>query len=86
MIPALSTAPAVPSPDPLRAKAAELETAFLTEMLGHVGLGAATGAFSGGTGEAQFASFLREEQARSLVAQGGIGLTERLYRAMGGAE
>lgn len=87
MISAISTATAGLAPtDPLREKAAQLETAFLSEMLGHAGLDAASGAFSGGMGEEQFASFLREEQARGIVAQGGIGLAEQLYRAMGGAQ
>jgi len=76
-----------PSPaDPLRERAAQLETAFLSEMLGQAGLNAAPGAFSGGMGEEQFASFLREEQATAIVGRGGIGLTELLYRAMGGRE
>lgn len=72
------------SPSPLRAKAAELESAFLSEMLGHAGLGAAKGDFGGGIGEEQFASFLREAEAKAIVKAGGIGLTEALFRAMGG--
>lgn len=74
----------------LRLKAAELETVFLTEMLGHAGLGVPRGQFGGGIGEDQFASFLRAEQARAIVDAGGIGLTERLFRALsastGGAD
>lgn len=66
----------------LHAKAAEMETAFLAEMLAHAGLGDERGAFGGGTGAEQFASFLREEQARALVAHGGIGLTESLFKAL----
>lgn len=66
----------------LHAKAAEMETAFLAEMLAHAGLGDAQGAFGGGIGEEQFGSFLREEQARALVARGGIGLTESLFKAL----
>lgn len=73
-------------PDPLRAKAAELETAFLAEMLGHAGLGSEPESFGGGIGEEQFASFLRHEQAAAMVKAGGIGLTERLFRAMGGKD
>lgn len=81
------TSPAMPRPsDPLRDKAAQLESAFLSQMLGQAGLGATSGAFGGGAGEAQFASFLRDEQARAMVDHGGIGLTESLYRAMGGKE
>ncbi|GHE01743.1 hypothetical protein U879_16080 [Defluviimonas sp. 20V17] len=67
-----------------------LEASFLAEMLGHAGLGDTPEAFGGGTGEAQFASFLREAQAEKMVARGGIGLAEQLFqtlkeRADGGA-
>ncbi|GAB1361057.1 hypothetical protein MASR1M32_02930 [Rhodobacter sp.] len=69
----------------LMARAKELEAAFLAEMLGHAGLEAGPpGSFAGGIGEEQFASFLRQEQARMLVDRGGIGLAESLFRAMGG--
>lgn len=73
-------------PDPLRVKAAQLETAFLSEMLSHAGLGAMSGEFSGGIGEEQFASFARQEQAAAMVDRGGIGLAESLFRAMGGRD
>ncbi|HMO07293.1 MAG TPA: rod-binding protein [Paracoccaceae bacterium] len=66
----------------LRARAAELETAFLAEMLGHAGLGTPATAFGGGTGEEQFASFLRQAQAGAMVRAGGIGLTEVFVRAL----
>ena len=82
--PRAATAATAPEGD-LRRKAAELETVFLSEMLGHAGLGAARGEFGGGIGEDQFASFLRNEQARAIVAAGGIGLTERLFRALSAA-
>ncbi len=67
-----------------------LEASFLAEMLGHAGLGDTPEAFGGGTGETQFASFLREAQAEKMVARGGIGLAEQLFhtlkeRADGGA-
>ena len=71
--------------DLLMARAKELEAAFLGEMLGHAGMDAdAEGSFGGGLGEAQFASFLRQEQAKMMVEKGGIGLSEALFRAMGG--
>ena len=57
--------------NPLREKAAELETAFLAEMLGFAGLGAARESFGGGIGEEQFSSFLRQEQARGDGEGGG---------------
>ena len=69
-------------PDPLREKAAQLETAFLAEMLGQAGLGEARQSFGGGIGEEQFSSFLRQEQAAAMVKAGGIGLTEVLFRAL----
>lgn len=81
-----SLPPSLPTaqPHPLRAKAAELETAFLAEMLGHAGLGEMQQSFGGGIGEEQFASFLRQEQAAAMVKAGGIGLTEILFRALAG--
>ncbi len=68
----------------LRARAVELEAAFLSEMLGMAGLGGAEGAFSGGPGEEQFASFLRHEQATAIARAGGLGLAESLFRALAG--
>lgn len=68
--------------DQLMSKAEELEASFLSEMLAHTGLGEAGGSFSGGEGEAQFASFLRAEQARLMVERGGIGLAELIFNSM----
>ena len=71
---------ALPAPcAALRRAAEELETTFLEEMLKHTGLDEDGGTFSGGIGEAQFASFLRHEQASALTNAGGIGLAERLF-------
>jgi Rod binding domain-containing protein len=81
-VPPPTTRPDTPEDAALRAVAAELEVTFLAEMLGHAGLGGARGAFGGGPGEEQFASLLRTEQARALVAQGGVGLAESLFRAL----
>lgn len=76
---------AFPKPEAqLRAKAREMEAAFLAEMLRHSGLQAQQGQFGGGIGEEQFASFMREAQARAIVAAGGIGLAEPLFRALAG--
>ncbi len=66
----------------IQRKAEELEAAFLAEMLSHAGFGAARDSFGGGIGEEQFASFLRTEQAKGLVAKGGIGLAEHFVRSM----
>ena len=69
----------------LRQRAEQLEAVFLAEMLQHSGLEPQSDAsFGGGIGEEQFASFLRQEQARLMVDRGGIGLAESLFRAMGG--
>lgn len=72
----------IPTESPLRAKAVELETAFLAEMLRHAGFGTQTGGFGGGIGAEQFASFLREGQAGAIARAGGIGLSESLFRAL----
>ena len=80
--PALPTAAPPAKTDALRKQAQALEAAFLSEMLSHTGLDAASEAFGGGTGEEQFGSFLREEQAKMMVAHGGIGLGESLFRAL----
>lgn len=74
-----------PKPDDtaaLRRVAEELEASFLSEMLKHAGLGTGRSAFGGGVGEAQFSSFLRNEQARALVQAGGIGLSQSLFEAL----
>jgi peptidoglycan hydrolase FlgJ len=70
----------------LMAKAEELEATFLSEMLAHSGLGEMQGTFGGGAGEEQFASFLRQEQARLMVESGGIGLAEMIFRSMARTE
>lgn len=70
----------------MMARAKELEGLFLSEMLGQAGVGAMSGSFSGGIGEEQFASFLRNEQAQAIVNNGGIGLSEMLFHAMAKAE
>lgn len=72
--------------DQLLAKAEELEATFLAEMLAHSGLGEMQGAFGGGQGEAQFTSFLRQEQAKLIVQQGGMGLAELIFNSMVKAE
>jgi peptidoglycan hydrolase FlgJ len=75
--------PATPAPDSkLRALAADLEAGFLSEMLGYAGLGETSTSFGGGAGEVQFASFLRQEQAKAMVDAGGIGLAESLFDAL----
>lgn len=67
-------------------QARALEASFLSEMLGHAGMGEARDSFGGGIGEDQFASFLRQEQAKQMVAKGGIGLAERLFASLSARE
>ena len=62
--------------------AKELEASFLAEMLKSAGIGKTPDSFGGGIGEDQFASFLRQEQARSMVDAGGIGLAQSLFEAL----
>jgi peptidoglycan hydrolase FlgJ len=66
----------------LRTKAAELEAAFLSEMLSYTGMDKQSESFSGGHGEEQFTSFMRQEHARAIVATGGIGLAEQLFQSL----
>ena len=62
--------------------AQDLEAAFLAEMLQSAGLGKTSEAFGGGVGEDQFSSFLVQEQAKQIVAGGGIGLAQSLFEAL----
>jgi Rod binding domain-containing protein len=89
----MQIAPPTPSPRPethgmradsplLLQKAQALEAAFLAEMLKHAAPMPEPGAFGGGLGEAQFQSFLREEQARLMTDAGGLGLAAHLYRSL----
>lgn len=66
----------------LRAAAERLEAAFLSEMLKAAEVGRTPSAFGGGPGEDQFSSLLRDLRADRMAAAGGIGLAERLFRAM----
>lgn len=66
----------------LMAKARELEAGFLSEMLTYAGLTPQEDGFAGGIGEEQFASFLRDEQAKAMVAHGGIGLAEHIFNTL----
>ena len=65
----------------LRQKAEEMEVQFLSQMLAYTGLNDSSD-FAGGVGEEQFASFLREEQARAMVKSGGIGLAESIFNSL----
>ena len=78
----LPLSPTTHTDQKLRDAAKELEATFLAEMLKSAGLGELPETFGGGAGEEQFSSFLRLEQARDMVAAGGIGLAETLFNAM----
>ncbi|MGR3291057.1 MAG: rod-binding protein [Paracoccaceae bacterium] len=62
--------------------AQKLEASFLAEMLKSAGLGTPRASFGGGSGEEQFGSFLRQEQAEMMVKAGGIGLAQSLFEAL----
>ena len=66
----------------LMKKAKELETTFLSEMLSYTGVDARRGDFTGGAGEDQFASFLRDAEAKAMVDHGGIGLSQNIFNAL----
>ena len=70
-------------PDPIRQSAEALESAFLAEMFKAADMfRPVEGLGSGGEGEEQFASFLADEQARALVARGGLGLADSIESAL----
>lgn len=71
-----------PDRDALRAVALRLEAVFLSEMLKSAGVEGMSGAFSGGAGEAQTASFLRDAQAKEIAKTGGIGLSEAIFTSL----
>lgn len=66
----------------LRATAVKLEAQFLSEMLKYAGFDGPKSEFSGGSGEEQFGSFLRDAQATRMAEAGGVGLAETIFRAL----
>ncbi|ABV95096.1 putative flagellar protein FlgJ [Dinoroseobacter shibae DFL 12 = DSM 16493] len=85
--PALSTARAQDAQSgssALEQAAKDLEAAFLSVMLKEARFGVTPETMGGGVGEDQFASFLRDEHAKALVENGGIGLAEALFNALKG--
>lgn len=71
-----------PSDGRVMKAAQSMEAAFLAEMLKSIGFGEQPDTFGGGAGEDQFASFMREEQAKRMTQAGGIGLAQALFEAM----
>lgn len=80
--PGVTAAPNDARVERAHAAAVRLEATFLAEMLKAAGLGEQAGAFSGGTGEDQFASFHREAVAQRMAEAGGIGLAEHFFQAI----
>lgn len=71
------------APDALRRSAESLEAAFLSEMLKSAGVfRPLDGPDGGGSGEEHFTSFMADEQARAMVARGGIGLADSIEQAL----
>lgn len=66
----------------LRQAAQDLEANFISEMLKQAKFGEARGAFGGGAGEEQFASFLRNEHAQAIAENGGFGLAQSIFEAL----
>lgn len=84
----IDSTPAVPPPrhpdrdHALRAAAQQLEAGFLAEMLKATGIGKPSEGFGGGTGEAQFSSFLVQTYADRLAEAGGVGLAEQIFQSL----
>ena len=76
-----SAPPTAPARD-LAAAARAFEASFLAEMLKSAGVFDMPQEFGGGEGEAQFTSFLADEQARAIVERGGLGLAPAVERAL----
>lgn len=66
----------------LRRVSQDLEATFLSEMLKHAGVGKTPSSFGGGVGEDQFASLLRDLQAREVAMRGGIGLADSIFNSL----
>ncbi len=77
-----ATGPAPARAEELRAVARAFEASFLAEMLKAGGLGESRGTFGGGAGEAAFSSMMVDEQAKLMVARGGIGLSESIFESL----
>lgn len=66
----------------LRDAASEMEAGFLSEMLKHTGISENKSDFSGGIGESQFSSFLRNEYAKSIEETKKLGISENIFDSM----
>jgi len=68
--------------DDLRRVAREFETAFLTEMLKHAGIGRMPETFNGGVGEEGFADMLTREYAAEIARTGRLGLAKMIWQSL----
>ncbi len=81
-LPATAPTPPTLKEEAVMKVAQDLEATFLSEMLKHTGIGETPEEFGGGIGEEQFASLLRDEQARAMATHGGIGLAEAIFNSL----
>jgi peptidoglycan hydrolase FlgJ len=67
----------------LHEAAKQFESVFLSEMFGFMNEGLPTdGPFGGGNGEAMMRSVLNDQYAKSVVARGGIGISDTVYKEL----
>ncbi|MDE2182242.1 MAG: rod-binding protein [Alphaproteobacteria bacterium] len=74
-----------PTADVAKAKkvSQDFESVFLAQMLAPMFDGISTdGPFGGGQGEAMFRSLMVDEYAKSMAAQGGIGLADTVAKEL----
>lgn len=63
--------------------AKQFESVFINEMFSYMTEGLPTdGPFGGGNGEAMMRSMLDEQYAKSMTAQGGVGIADNVYREL----
>jgi Rod binding domain-containing protein len=61
----------------------KFEASFLSEMIRHMSEGVKTDPLTGGGhGEDNFKSFLNEQYSKAIVARGGIGVADMVYKQM----
>ena len=66
----------------LRKASKAFEATFITQMLKSAGVGKPRESFGGGAGESAFSSFLVSAEADKIAAQGGFGLSEKIFQAL----
>jgi Rod binding domain-containing protein len=70
-------------PAKIRKTAQDFEASFLSVMFNQMFEGVSTAApFGGGMGEQAFRSFLTDAMAKSMVQQGGIGMSDQIAREL----